>query len=200
MLMKSPKTNTELEDATLNDSIPVKYCAESEGFWLPAREYENWLSRVPAWYARQTETIPHQFMFTDYVPSPFDSKAGLCPECSIYLARAKVNVKNAFYVERCNSCGGIWFDPGEWQILEELKLHIRINTLFSSQWQALARQKQQDMTARQTLIDKLGPEVADYVFQLADILAENPEGDCAAAYILKKFEEARKGLPRQMQT
>ncbi|MDJ0555108.1 MAG: zf-TFIIB domain-containing protein [Microcoleaceae cyanobacterium MO_207.B10] len=192
--MKSPKYDVDLEDAVLNDIIPVKYCPKSEGFWISAKEYEAWLASLPSWYVPE-ETLPYYNLFEDFEPSPFDGKAGLCPECGTYLSRTRINIKNPFYIERCTSCGGIWFDSAEeWKILEELGLHTKIPEMFSSRWQAKVRLHQQEMINRQTVIDKLGEEIAEYVFQLTDMLENHPHGDCAATYMLRRFENKRKEL------
>ena len=192
--MKSPKYDVDLEDAVLNDIIPVKYCPKSEGFWISVKDYEDWLASLPSWYAPE-ETLPYYNQFEDFVPSPFDGKAGLCPECGTYLSRSRINIKQPFYIERCMSCGGIWFDSGEeWKVLEELGLHTKIHEIFSSQWQAKVRQHQQEMINRETVINKLGEEIAEYVFQLTEILENHPQADCAATYMLRRFENKRKEL------
>ncbi|MEB3342101.1 zf-TFIIB domain-containing protein [Okeania sp.] len=196
--MKSPKYNIELEDAVLNDTIPVKYCSKSTGFWISAKDYESWLASLPSWYVPE-ETLPYYNQFEDFVPSPFDGKAGLCPECGTYLSRTRINIKQPFYVELCMSCGGIWFDNGEeWEILEQLGLHIKIRQIFSSQWQEKVRQHQQEMINRENVIDKLGEEIAQYVFQLAEILETHPQADYAATYMLRRFENKRKELNRKL--
>ena len=191
--MKSPKYDVDLEDAVLNDVIPVKYCPESKGFWISGKNYEAWLDSLPSWYVPE-EILPYN-QFEDFVPSPFDGKAGLCPECGTYLSRIKININQPFYIERCLHDGGIWFDDAEeWKILESLGLHTKIHEMFSSRWQAKMRLHQQEMINRQTVIDKLGEEIAEYIFQLADILEDNPHGDCAATYMLRRFENKRKEL------
>lgn len=99
------------------------------------------------------------------------------------------------------SCRGIWFDNGkEWEILEDLGLHTRVYDIFSSQWQAKVRQHQQEMINRETVIDKLGEEIAEYIFQLADLLEDNPQADCAATYMLRRFENKRKKLNGEFST
>ena len=190
--MKSPKYDVELEDAVLNDVIPVKYCPKSKGFWILAKDYEAWLANLPLWYAPE-EVLPYYNQFEDFEPSLFDAKAGFCPECGTYLSRTRINIKQPFYIERCMSCGGTWFDNGEeWQILEELGLHTKIQEIFSSQWQAKVRQHQQEMINREAVIDQLGEEIAKYIFQLTDLLENHPQADCAATYMLRRFENKRK--------
>ncbi|MDY6805193.1 MAG: zf-TFIIB domain-containing protein [Cyanobacteriota bacterium] len=192
--MKSPKCNCELQPSILNDVISVQYCPESQGFWISSIDYEGWLRILPNWYGEEV-TLPHQYMFEDFKPSAYDSKAGLCPECGFYLSRAKINIKRPFYVERCMNCGGIWFDNGEWEILEQLGLHTRIKEIFSTRWQTQVRHNQHEVTARVSLMEQLGEEIADYIFQLADILEDHPHGDAAATYLFRRWEKKRKKFP-----
>ena len=192
--MKSPKCDLELEDAVLNDIIPVKYCPKSKGFWISAKDYEAWLANLPLWYAPE-EILPYYNQFENFVPSLFDGKAGFCPECGAYLSRTRINIKKPFYIERCISCGGTWFDNGEeWKILEELGLHTKIHEIFSRQWQAKVRQHQQEMINRETLIETLGEEIAEHIFQLTELLENHPQADCVATYMLRRFENKRKEL------
>jgi Zn-finger nucleic acid-binding protein len=125
----------------------------------------------------------------DYVQSPFDTKAALCPECNCYLARARVGLKTPFYVERCPNCGGIWCDRGEWDVLEKLGLHTAIEQLFSSEWQARVKEREYAARERQATIDKLGADLAEKVFELAELLEGHPNGDFGVAYLMRRFDK-----------
>jgi len=41
---------------------------------------------------------------------------------------------------------------------------------------------------RQAVIDKVGVEMAQRVFDLADLLKKHPNGDFAAAYLMRRFD------------
>lgn len=125
----------------------------------------------------------------DYVQSPFDTKAALCPECNCYLARARVGLKTPFYVERCPNCHGIWCDRGEWDVLEKLGLHTAIEQLFSSEWQARVKEREYAARERQATIDKLGEDLAEKVFELAELLEGHPNGDFGVAYLMRRFDK-----------
>ena len=43
----------------------------------------------------------------------------ICPQCQIPLQTIKLKLKEAFYIERCKSCFGLFFDPGEIETLLE---------------------------------------------------------------------------------
>jgi Zn-finger nucleic acid-binding protein len=176
--------NITLLDGVLEESLAVKYCEVCKGTWIPATEYEDWQARQP-----YTPVVPESLSRTldvDYVQSPFDTKAALCPECQRYLSRAKVNLKTPFYVERCMYCRGIWCDYGEWDILEKLGLHTTIEQMFSNDWQTRTRSRQYFDQERQATIDKLGSELANHVFELTEILAKHPNGDFGVAYMMRR--------------
>ena len=183
--MQCPKCRrVTLLDGVLDEKFAVKYCQECKGTWIPASEYEDWQARQ--YYSPQRPDLLSGTLEVDFVQSPFDSKAALCPECKRYLSRAKVNLKTPFYVERCMYCRGIWCDYGEWDILEELGLHTTIEQLFTNEWQTKSRSRQYFEQERQATIDKLGHELAEQVFELAEALEQHPYGDFAVAYLMRR--------------
>lgn len=183
--MQCPKCKKAmLLDGVLSEQLAVKYCQECKGTWIPASEYEEW----QAYQASNpgVSHFPSKTLSVDFVQSPFDTKAALCPECQRYLSRARVNLKTPFYVERCMQCRGIWCDYGEWDILEQMGLHTTIEQLFSNEWQSRARERQFFDKEREATIDKLGRELAAQVFELAEALANHPNGDFGVAYLMRR--------------
>jgi Zn-finger nucleic acid-binding protein len=104
------------------------------------------------------------------------------------MARGKITLKQPFYLEHCLTCGGIWCDRGEWEVLEQLKLDTNISQIFSGAWQAQVRASHMNELERQAVIDKVGVEMAQRVFDLADLLTKHPNGDFAAAYLMRRFD------------
>jgi Zn-finger nucleic acid-binding protein len=176
--------NVTLLDGALDDKFAVKYCQECKGTWIPADEYEAWASRQP--YNPGVPDLKSKTLNVNFVQSPFDTKAALCPECRRYLSRAKVNLTTPFYIERCMQCRGIWCDYGEWDILEKLGLHTTIEELFSNEWQAKTREQKFSEQERRATIDKLGSDVAAQVFALAEVLEKHPNGDFGVAYLMRR--------------
>lgn len=186
--MQCPKDKNEtLVDGFLSGDLPVKHCVECQGSWISSTDYEPWRSQ------QRRQMIPPTYVTRevgrDFIPPETDMKAGLCPECNRYLSRSKVMAKNPFYVERCPSCGGFWCDRGEWEILEELELHDSLEQIFSGEWQARVRSVLQSEKERDATIDKLGPDVAEMVFQLAEVLEQHPNGDFGVAYLMRRFDK-----------
>jgi Zn-finger nucleic acid-binding protein len=186
--VQCPKHKTvELKSVRISGELAAEECSTCEGVWISSNTYEQWQTQQP---------VPlHKSGFInfaiDFEPSSFDAKAGLCPECGSYLARARVNLRKPFYVERCSSCSGIWCDRGEWDILEKLELNAKIPQLFSSKWQAQMRELHQVQSERQSVIDKLGIELANRLFEFSDILEKHEHGSFAAAYIMRRFDKDR---------
>ncbi len=180
---------TILTDTCLTEGLSSKHCSDCKGTWLPAADYKVWQKKQP-----QTELDPAKLSDSfnvEFIQSPYDTKASLCPECGAYLSRARVNWRPAFYVERCPACEGIWCDHGEWNVLEKLGFHIAINKLFSQDWQARVRKQEMIDKERAAIIEKLGPELAEKIFVLTDDLENHPKGDFGVAYLVRRFENVR---------
>lgn len=183
--MRCPKcSKVELVDGILAPDLAAKNCSECKGTWIPAQNYQKWQAQQPP-----PSTNPEVFAETlniEFGQSPLDTRAALCPECRRYLSRAKVKLKTPFFVDRCQQCGGIWCDYGEWEILTKLGLHTSIEQLFDRGWQLQVEQKQTLSSERKGMIEKFGPELAEEVFQLAEKLSHHPHGDFAIAYLMRK--------------
>lgn len=189
--MKCPKcSKAELVDSTLDADLAVKHCQECKGHWIPAESYQTW-------QAQQSPTPPtpdslRGNLNVEFGQSPLDTRAALCPECQRYLSRAKVKLKTPFFIDRCNQCGGVWCDYGEWDILTQLGFHTSIERLFERQWQMQVREQQQIHSERQAIADKMGVELAEQIFAIAESLSQHPHGEFALAYLMRKVVEGHK--------
>lgn len=186
-LVQCPKDKqVDLVDGQLTKQLAAHHCLECRGVWIAGAAYENWQQQQPP--VKNLSTLIDQALAMDCARSPFDTRAALCPECTAYLARAKVSVKPPFYVERCPNCKGIWCDRGEWETLQTLTLHTVIDQMFSNDWQTRTREREQLAQERRATIDKLGSELAVQIFELAEILEKHPNGDFGVAYLMRRFE------------
>jgi Zn-finger nucleic acid-binding protein len=181
---------TPLILGNLTSELSAHLCEDCKGHWIPSEHYEKWRAQ------HRDQEMPdpsrcREILDVDFVQSAYDTKAALCPECKHYLSRARINLpqsSSAFFVERCPNCNGIWCDRGEWEILEKLGWHTTIEILFTQEWQARVRKYEVADQERQAIIEKLGEELAEQVFQLATLLEKHPNGDFAVAYLMRRFE------------
>ena len=183
--MHCPKCKADLVNGLLSDMLLTKHCRECQGEWISGRNYQTWKAEHAE--LPQQPNILAQNYHLPYAPSALDAKTAICPECRCIMARGKVALKEPFYLEHCLTCGGIWCDRGEWAVLEQLQLDRNIGQIFSGVWQAQVRANHANQLERQAVIDKIGIELAQQVFDFADLLAQHPHGDFAAAYIMRKY-------------
>ncbi|MBP0000266.1 MAG: zf-TFIIB domain-containing protein [Cyanobacteria bacterium SID2] len=186
--MQCPKHKTStLVEHLLEPGLTAMQCPQTGGVWIDRDRYEAWRSQQaqaeldPVDLSQKLEQI-------DFQPAPEDTKAALCPESGRILVRARVDTQPPFYVDRSPVNGGIWLDRGEWDILKQLGLHLQIDRLFSGDWQAQLREQQQIERSREATIEKLGADLAQQVFDLAEALKQHPRGDFGVAYLMQQFD------------
>jgi Zn-finger nucleic acid-binding protein len=183
--MQCPKDRTvALINHRLSETLPVMHCPECQGNWIPPGEYKSWRGQPP-----NSVEVPPALLDVEFEQPLLDARGALCPDCGCFLSRAKVALRKPFYVERCANCGGIWCDRGEWEVLERLGLHVAIEELFSSDWQARVKEVEMLYRERQATVDKLGADLAEKVFELAELLEKHPNGDFGVAYLMRRFDE-----------
>ena len=189
--MFCPKHPQEsLISGQLVDGLKASSCSICSGSWIMSEDYQTWQSTQTDLSGElDSLTVPIN-CDVDYQPSRYDTRAGLCPNCGFYLVRARINLKQvAFFVERCPACKGIWCDDGEWDVLKELGLSAYIPVLFTDEWQSRVRATEIELRERTATAEKLGPEIAGKLFELATLLEGHPNGDFGVAYLMRRFEK-----------
>lgn len=179
-----------LQDGVLAPGLAAQCCPSCGGAWILPENYADWRQgRVDPNAPLQVSVLPFSLEANDQ-PSALDNRAALCPDCKHYLVRGRLNLRNAsFFVERCPNCQGIWCDRGEWDILEKLGLDTQIEHIFLGEWQAQVRALEQVEREKVATIEKLGPELAHKIFELADLLEHHPNGDFGVAYLMRRFDQ-----------
>jgi Zn-finger nucleic acid-binding protein len=112
-----------------------------------------------------------------------DAKAGLCPEGHGILIRARVEVDQPFYLDRCFKCGGVWFDSGEWQRLATHHLLGVLPEIWTQEWQERQRAAQEHDSYIAWAHSVFGSDLAGKLCELAAALAGHPRLDEALAFI-----------------
>src|SRR5271155_18060 len=85
-------------------------CRKCGGGWIPSDNYWKWIELNPATPAEAAGASPGSAVDT--------GPAKRCPDCSHFLGHHKVGHGLKFYLDHCNTCGGFWFDAGEWDLLK----------------------------------------------------------------------------------
>ncbi|MGF1458746.1 MAG: hypothetical protein ACFBSG_06940 [Leptolyngbyaceae cyanobacterium] len=192
MVLCPKELKVELSDGMLSGELPAQCCPDCGGAWVRPEVYQTWQDeRGIDREAEPTVTkIPSQTPI-DFHPPSLDNRAALCPDCRHYLVRGRIQLPQEviFFVERCPNCKGYWCDRGEWAVLEQLELTHRLDYIFNEQWQSQVKALDWAIRERDATIEKLGPDIAVKVFELAELLEEHPNGDFGVAYLMRRFEE-----------
>lgn len=174
--MQSPIGNhPELQPVTLQEGLKAYVCPESGGHWIPAKNYWEWQSHLPAAtvHAHSQPTEP---------TSEFEDAVKFCPESGTIMTRHKVGHGLDFRIDR-SITGGIWLDPGEWEALIAGNLHHELHLVFTTQWQKAIREEHKSAAHEALLREKLGDELFAKVDTLREELASHPARAVALAFL-----------------
>ncbi len=171
----------------LGEGLTAQRCDQCEGVWIAADDYLAWRDRQGAQQsADDLEAAPIATVI-QFEHAPQDDRGALCPGCGHILSRARAGLESSFYLERCDNCGGIWCDKGEWEVLKSLHLNASITHIFSPQWQVELREREHEQHRAATRKQLLGPDLAARVETLAAELETYPHKDVALAFLMQKL-------------
>lgn len=132
--MTCPLCSAALDQALLLDAdgeAPVLRgfaCPEGHGTFLPSDLYFAWRDRhEPA--GEPSSDVPSSDEVGDV------KRAKLCPQDGRIMRRARVSADDGFWLDRCATCGGVWFDGDEWAATVEAGLLDALPSFFSDAWQ-----------------------------------------------------------------
>jgi Zn-finger nucleic acid-binding protein len=176
-----------LSDQLLDEQLSAKRCARCGGSWLHAQDYWDWLERQKNGSASSAPVEP-----TSVVPAPVviadATLARRCPECGHFLTHAKVGHGVLFHLDRCGTCGGLWFNAGEWPALRERQLHTQVHFVFSAAWQARIV-REELMVAREAIVrEKIGAADLDEIKRVKQWLDAHPHRAELYAYLMPEAD------------
>lgn len=167
-------------------------CTRCHGFWLTRDQVAEVEARGGALELEPADAPPDHEL---------DRRAGLCPDCGRILARAPIEERreeraagepaagpagegDAFYLDRCAHCGGIWFDAGEWRELAGEAVAEDLSRLWDPEWRRHRLEERNRRAYLARLDERLGPELLEAVEEVITLLRTEPEKKAAAlAYL-----------------
>lgn len=172
--MNCPLCDRALDPTTLLDAEDERpqlqgfRCPDEHGVFLPSDVYIEW-------QGTEDSDEPRPEAVTIDADGVGDVKqAKLCPQDGRIMSRFQVS-PGGFWLDRCGSCGGAWFDGHEWDATVEAGLHERLSSVFSDAWQ----RRVEDATARQGRHARLeaaaGPEDLKRVDEVRDWIWAHPQ-------------------------
>ena len=131
-------------------------CPDGHGVFLPSDVYVQWQEGGE-------EDAPDVESVTIDAGDVGDVKrAKLCPQDRHIMSRYQVS-PGGFWLDRCGSCGGAWFDGDEWDATVEAGLHLRLSAVFSDAWQRRVEDAAVQQRRRDRLADAAGADDLDRV-------------------------------------
>lgn len=148
--MRCPVCKTPvLATDPLDETLLTMRCHECEGHWVKSFQYWKWRELQ---HDLPDTALPDSTESTQDT----DSLAGkLCPECGHFLTRRPVGHGVDFNLDRCDHCGGIWFDKCEWETLVMHSLHLDVYSVFTKAWQSGVSETNRINTKRERLMKLL---------------------------------------------
>jgi Zn-finger nucleic acid-binding protein len=162
--MKCPVCKTiELVSNEIEPNLTASVCENCNGKWITANDYSSWRSF-------QSENLPVKPPTELRAELTEFEMARLCPKCKRILLKYKAGYETGFMLDRCNDCGGMWFDRDEWETLKERNLHDDLQEIFLDSWQQDVRRKEAQKRLEQIYQEKFGAEDYDKIKTFKDWL------------------------------
>lgn len=172
-----PKCKTVTLRPAGRGGTPVIRCYQCHGMWVTVEEAE-------ALALGGTLLDPYSMLPQK---AGGDAITGLCPEGHGLMTRAKVDLEDAFYLERCARCGGIWFDSGEWQKLASSHLVHHLRDLWDPEWHRRMRAERIERGHRERVVELIGEPLVAEIDRLVGSLEGHAERREAVGYLKQKL-------------
>ena len=163
----------------LETGLQTEQCATCHGHWITSARYFCYLEESQA-----TPVAQH----TPAASEPPGMK--LCPVCRKFMHYYPVGHGLSFGIDKCNTCGGVWLDAGEWATLVEAKLHVQLHAISSDAWQEQVQQQVRTAQEEAAVERRLGKQDYARLVEVARWLRTHPHRAEILAY-LQRPEESR---------
>lgn len=164
----------------LENQLIGKRCLRCEGVWISAREYWQWV---------QTRNTVEKALFDAAevsLPVETEGQAKICPECGHLLRRYKVWPNVKFYLDRCGSCQGVWFDRDEWDYLKSRGEHGHVYEFFGELWQEEVHEEERCQRLVDLYLERFGAEDYTRIKEIREWLWDHPQQGALLAYLMDK--------------
>ena len=143
-------------------------CPKGHGVFLPSDLYFAWREGHEA-SAEAGGLVPDSADVGDL------KQPKLCPQDGRIMGRYKVGGEASFWLDRCGTCSGVWFDGDEWNATVQAGLLGQLPTIVSDAWQRDSESAQAAQMRTARLRDQIRGEDLDRVDAFHAWVWEHPE-------------------------
>ncbi|MFC1750293.1 hypothetical protein ACFL2V_15950 [Pseudomonadota bacterium] len=129
MICPSCKEGTLLP-RKIAEGLPALCCNHCNGQLISMLSYRMWVESQ----AEMPEAS------ADIEPLSETANALACPKCQKLMSKYRISGHTANKLDSCGSCGELWADDGEWQLLHILGLTDKVSSILTQPWQHAIKQ------------------------------------------------------------
>lgn len=171
----------ELFSRAVEPGLMGQCCDRCEGAWLP------W-SKLLEWGDGQAGSVsPSGPEWTEgdlAVTGELEQHGILrCPDCHSLMRRYRVSHLLPFFLDRCGSCQGVWFDRHEWNVIRASGLGLHVQDFFTDAWQARERQAESRLRFEKRYLEQFGEQDYTRIRELRAWLKSHPQRARLLAYL-----------------
>ena len=168
-----------MEGSALATDLSTERCTTCQGHWITSARYFT--------YVAVAQGTP----VTKVTPIGSESPGmKLCPTCRKFMHYYPVGHGLPFGIDKCNTCGGVWLNAGEWEALVQAKMHLQMHAVSSDEWQAEVQRQIRAAQEEAATERRLGRDDYARMVQAAQWLRGHPHRAEILAY-LQRPEEPR---------
>jgi len=147
--MICPSCNkSPLRPTKINENLPALSCAKCNGYLLSMLSYRVWVEGSPE--------IPDSDVDIEELNDT--SRAIICPKCQKMMSKYRISGEASNKLDSCGSCGELWIDSGEWDLLHSLGLVDKLSSILSQPWQNKIKHQENELSYESRYKNLLGNE------------------------------------------
>ncbi len=114
----------------LEPFLPTKRCSNCKGNFLYLQDYLKWKEQSSI----RDEVGDFEIEATE------SNRALLCPESGNLMIKYRIAASTEHRLDLSPSRNAIWLDHGEWELLKNSGLSLKLNEIFTDVWQRKVRE------------------------------------------------------------
>ena len=105
-----------------------------------------------------------------------------CPKCDGVMSKYRFSIDSSAQLDFCFHCEEIWFDQGEWALLDDLSLTDELTQIFTHPWQHALVQEKISRSSQDRWQQRFGDDY-QRISDTRDWIIQHPKKSLIIAYI-----------------